>query len=185
MSIPGLGHEAASEMSEHTESIRQLGTHRKLVSQTEQLTLDATLALDAIIVPASRPAQNLEQAITLARAADCALLILCSQKLEPAQVHQLLGERSFNGAIVVKLPKDYRHELLEFRALESIRGDLPKACSSYVTDLSTKRNVGLLLARMVGGGAYSSLTMTSGISAIWTCRARYPCFGPFPRRACE
>ena len=150
MSIPGLGHEAASEMSEHTESIRQLGTHRKLVSQTEQLTLDATLALDAIIVPASRPAQNLEQAITLARAADCALLILCSQKLEPAQVHQLLGERSFNGAIVVKLPKDYRHELLEFRALESIRGDLPKACSSYVTDLSTKRNVGLLLARMVG-----------------------------------
>ena len=150
MSIPGLGHEAPSEMSEHAKPIRQLGTHCKLVSQTEQLALDATLALDAIIVPASRPARNLEQAITLARAADCPLLILCSHKLEPTKVHQLLGERSFKGAIVVKLPKDYRHELLEFRALESIRGDLPKACSSCETDLSTKRNVGLLLARMVG-----------------------------------
>jgi hypothetical protein len=132
------------------EHIRQLSTHRKLISQTEQQEFDAKLALDAIIVPASRPAQNLEHAVTLARAAQCALLILCSQRAEPAEAHQLLAERSFNDAIVVSLPRDYRHELLDFRGLASIKDDLPAACSYYVTDLSTKRNVGLILARMLG-----------------------------------
>ena len=37
------------------------------------------LTLDAIIVPASRPAHHLEQAVDLAQATRCALLILCSR----------------------------------------------------------------------------------------------------------
>jgi hypothetical protein len=137
-------------MSERPESIRQLGTHRKLVSQTEQWEPDARLALDAIVVPAARPVWNLEQAITLARAIHCTLLILCSREVKPAEVHQLLAERSFTDAIVVNLPDRYRHELLNFRGLASIKDYLPEACSYYVTDLSTKRNVGLILARMLG-----------------------------------
>jgi hypothetical protein len=139
-------------MREFTESVRQLDTHRKLVSQTEQreLDLDTRLTLDAVIVPASRPAENLDQAISLARATNCALLILCSHQGVPAEVHKLLAEQSFNDAIVVDLPDDYRHELLDFRALTSIKDDLPAACSYYVTDLSTKRNVALILARMLG-----------------------------------
>jgi hypothetical protein len=144
------GHKAASEMSELAEPIRELGTHRKLVSQKEQRELDTELTLDAIIVPASRPARNLEQAITLARAAQSALLILCSRQPDLAEVQQLLAERSFNDAIVVNLPHNYGHELFDFRALASIKDDLPAACSYYVTDLSAKRNVGLVLARMVG-----------------------------------
>ena len=62
----------------------------------------------------------------------------------------MLAERSFDDAIVISLPDDYRHELLDFRALASIKGDLPAACSYYATDLSTKRNLGLMLARMLG-----------------------------------
>lgn len=143
-------YEAASEMSQHAESIRQLGTHRQLVSQTEQRVPDTRLSLGAIIVPASRRARNLEQAITLARALHCALLILCSRQVEPDEVHKLLAERSFCDAIVVNLPDDYQHELLDFRGLASMKDDLPPACATYVTDLSTKRNVGLLLARMLG-----------------------------------
>jgi len=137
-------------MSELAGSVRQHGTHRKLVSQTEQRELDTELRLDAIIVPASRPVQNLEQAITLARATHCTLLILCSRRVEPADVQQLLARQSFNDAIVIKLPEGYHHELLDFRALASIRDDLPTACSYRVTDLSTKRNLGLILARMLG-----------------------------------
>ncbi len=137
-------------MTDLTQPIRQLGTHRKLVSQTEQREPHATLGLDAIVVPASRPAPNLEQAITLAQAAQCALLILCSHQMKPAEVRQLLAKRSFNEAIVIGLPENYRHELLDFCGLASIKDDLPAACSYYVTDLSTKRNVGLLLARMLG-----------------------------------
>ena len=130
--------------------IRQLDTHRKLVSRTEQWESDAGLTLEAIVVPASRTAENLEQAITLARALHCALLILCSHKVKPADVHRLLARRSFSGAIVVSLPDGYRHDLLEFPALASIKDDLPLACSWHVTDLSMKRNVGLVLARMLG-----------------------------------
>ena len=144
------GCKAASEMTELTEPIRQLDTHRKLVSRGVRRESGARLTLDAIIVPASRPAQYLDQAITLARAAQCALLILSSHRAAHAAVQQLLAERSFNDAIVVNLPDNYRHELLDFRALASIKDDLPVACSYYVTDLSTKRNVGLILARMLG-----------------------------------
>jgi hypothetical protein len=132
------------------DAVHQLGTHRKLVSRREQRELNTKLSLDAIIVPASRPARNLEQAITLARALRCALLVLCSHRMEPADVHQLLTERSFNDAIVVELPDNYGHELFDFRALASIRDDLPAACSYYFTDLSMKRNLGLILARMQG-----------------------------------
>lgn len=138
-------------MGERAGSIRHLGTHRRLVSQTEHLAIDASLAPDAIIVPASRPAENLEHAITLARALECALLILSSHKVKTSDVHALLARRSFtDDAIVVNLPDNYRHELLDFPALAKIKEDLPTACSWYVTDLSAKRNVGLLLARMLG-----------------------------------
>jgi hypothetical protein len=137
-------------MSEPAGRVRQLGTHCHLVSQTEPRELDANLTLDAIIVPTSRPAYHLEQAVTLARATRCALLILCSRRAAPAEVQRLLAQRSFTDAIVVNLPDGYRHELLDFRALASIKDDLPEACSYRATDLSTKRNVGLILARMLG-----------------------------------
>jgi hypothetical protein len=137
-------------MSELAGSVRQLGTHRKLVSRTEQRELATRLELDAIIVPASRPAQNLKQAITLAWAAGCRLLILCSRRAAAAEVHQLLAQRPVKDATVVDIPDDYRHDLLDFRALAGIRSDLPAACFYRATDLSMKRNLGLLLARMMG-----------------------------------
>ncbi len=132
------------------EPIRQLGTHRKLVGRTEQRKIDAGLTLDAIVVPASRRADNLETAITLARAARSALLILCSHQATPVAVHQVLTKRSFDQAIVIDLPDNYGHELLDFGGLASVKKELPAPCSYYTTNLSTKRNLGLLLARMVG-----------------------------------
>ncbi len=137
-------------MSEPAGRVRQLGTHCQLVSQTEPRELDADLTLDAIIVPTSRPAYHLEQAITLARAIHCALLILCSRSAARDDVQRLLAQRSFTDAIVINLPDGYRHELLDFRALASVKDELPEACSFRTTDLSTKRNVGLILACMLG-----------------------------------
>jgi hypothetical protein len=137
-------------MNEAIEPIRQLATHRGLVSRTEQWRAEAWLPLDAVIVPASRPAWNLDPAITLARASHCALLILCSHRAKPAEVHELLAERSFNDAIVVDLPAGYGHEMFDFQGLESIKDDLPAACFYYASDLSMKRNIGLVVARMLG-----------------------------------
>jgi hypothetical protein len=144
------GHEAAFEMSKASAPIRQLTTHNDLVRRTDQWRAGARLPLHAIIVPASRPAPNLDQAITLARASHCQLLILCSHKAKPAEVHELLADRMFDEAIVVDLPAGYGHELFDFRRLDSIKDDMPTACSHYGSNLSMKRNVGLVVARMVG-----------------------------------
>jgi hypothetical protein len=137
-------------MNDAMEPIRQLPTHGGLVNRPELWRAGAELPLDAIIVPASRPAWNLDQAITLARASRCMLLILCSHKTRPAEVHELLADRSFNDAIVVDLPAGYGHKMFDFKALESIKDDLPAACSYYASNLSMKRNIGLVVARMLG-----------------------------------
>ena len=82
------------QMSPLSEDIRHHETHSKLVGQTEPEEIATVeLELDAIVVPASRPARNLEDAITLARRAGCWLLILCSRRVAvPA-----LGGSSSNG----------------------------------------------------------------------------------------
>ena len=137
-------------MNHPREGIRQHGTHHGLVGQAGPRDVDlAEQALDAIIIPAARPALNLDHAITLARAAGCFLLILCSRHVCPAEVEQLLAERSFTRAVVIDLPGGYSHKWVHFPALQSIKDDLPEACTSFVTDLSVKRNVGLVLARMM------------------------------------
>ena len=51
--------------------------------------------------------------------------------------------------MVVDVYPDYRHELLRFETSDLTR-ELPKGCTNPNGDLSVKRNLGLLLARMVG-----------------------------------
>jgi hypothetical protein len=131
------------------EGIRQHETHSRLVGQAGPQTPMAQLKLDAIIVPASRPAAHLDHAVTLARAADCWLVVLCSHKLRSTEVKRFFAFRSFSRAIVIDLPSGYSHELLTFPGLLSLTKELPQACDFYVTDLSMKRNIGLVLARML------------------------------------
>ena len=129
--------------------VRQHETHRELVGRPARPSAaDSPGILDAIIVPASRPAVNLDHAVTLARAAGCLLVVLCSHEARPDEVEAFLAKRSFRKAIVIDLPAGYAHPLLKFSTSET--GNTPAACGKYVTDLSSKRNIGLLLARMVG-----------------------------------
>jgi len=138
-------------MGRHALGVRQHGTHRALTGQVVPGTpTRAPLRLDAIIVPGSRPAPSLDQAVTLARAAGCWLLILCSQRLQGSEVKEFLAERAFHKAIVIELPPGYSHELLEFPKLRAVSKELPLECHFYATDLSMKRNVGLVLAKMLG-----------------------------------
>jgi hypothetical protein len=138
-------------MNPFTAGIRQHDTHNELATPTKPQSTSLTrLGLDAIIVPASRPAAHLDHAITLARAAGCWLLILCSRRCHGPEVRELLAARSCRKAIVVDLPTGYSHELLNFPALLALQDELPEACGYITTDLSMKRNVGLVLARMLG-----------------------------------
>jgi hypothetical protein len=139
-------------MNRYEAGVRQHDTHRELAGQGEpgEIPQAGALGLDAIIVPGTRPAAYLDHAVTLARAAKCSLVILCSHYLHAREVKEYLDARSFNGAIVIELPPRYSHPLFNFRELLNIKGRLPRACSNHVTDLSMKRNVGLVLAKMLG-----------------------------------
>ena len=138
-------------MSPFSEGIRQHGTHSALVGQARlQDESLGKLDLDAIIVPATRPAPHLDHAVSLARHTGSWLVVLCSQRLRSEQVREFLATRSFVKGIVIDLPRGYSHELLNFPGLLSLKNDLPPACGYYVTDLSMKRNLGLILARMLG-----------------------------------
>jgi len=106
--------------------------------------------LDAIIVPASRPASNLEHAMALAQAMNSWLVVFCSRQARSEEVSALAVARQFDRALAIDLPPDYSHKLLNFASSGVTRGELPAACENPNGDLSTKRNLGLLLARMLG-----------------------------------
>jgi hypothetical protein len=129
--------------------IRQYHTHNPLTGTGPQPAPQGSLKLDAIIVPASRTAANLDQALALARAAGCWLVILCSGQLNAKEAREYAAARSYGKVVAADIPNGYSHELLHFQRLRTIRSGLPKACGYYTTDLSIKRNIGLILARML------------------------------------
>jgi len=137
-------------MNPFDEGVRQHNTHSMLTPRTgPQDARSAPPRLDAIVVPGSRPAAHLDHAITLAKGAGCWLLILCSKQLSSTEAREFLAARSYHRAIVVDLPAAYSHELLRFPELLAIRSELPRACKFFTTDLSMKRNIALVLARML------------------------------------
>lgn len=127
--------------------VQQYPTHKELVERTVP---SYTRTLDAIIVPASRSADNLGRAITLARDANCQLILLCSRQARVDDVGQLLAARKFSRATVIDLPNEYRHDLFEFSTSRWVSVSQPKSCAARDSDLSMKRNVGLMLARLLG-----------------------------------
>lgn len=132
-------------------AIRQHATHSRLAGPGEPGSLmPAWRPPDAIVVPAARPAYNLEHAVTLARAARCHLVILCSRDARATQVLDVLAARSFSAATVIEIPRHYGHDFLTFKTTDWIRDQLPDACAVRDSDLSVKRNLGLLIARMLG-----------------------------------
>lgn len=137
-------------MKPFAEAIRQHETHSTLTPTAGLRDIPfASLGLDAIVVPASRPAPHLDHAVTLARAAGCYLVVLCSGRLDSAEAVKFLAARSYHKAVAIDLPCDYSHKLIGFPELLAIKGELPEACGSYTTDLSMKRNIALILARML------------------------------------
>jgi len=134
-------------VTRHWQSARQFPTHLQLLTRTSSRL---RTSLDAIIVPASRPAVNLDHAVTLARAVNCQLVVLCSLRAQAAEVNELLALRNFTQAVTVDLPEGYTLPKLDFATSRPSSLGFPDSCVNPNGDLSTKRNIGLLLARMVG-----------------------------------
>ena len=131
--------------------IRQYETHRQLAGRARPGSWRfGRTDLDAIIVPASRTADNLEHAVELAQAAQCWLIVLCSRETRAAEVAQVFTDRGFGKGAAVDIPDDYCHPLLAFSSSDVARGSEPPVCVNPNGDLSAKRNLGLLLAKMLG-----------------------------------
>src|SRR5690348_3122500 len=88
--------------------VRQHDTHKELVGRAGTHVAPASPPrLDAIIVPASRHASNLDHAVTLARAARCRLVVLCSHDAVRADLEQFFSSRSFEWGVVIDVPRGY------------------------------------------------------------------------------
>jgi hypothetical protein len=112
----------------------------------------AGTSLDAIIVPAARPARNLQTAIRLATGTGARLIVLCSFRTHTDEVRALLAEHSLPDAAVVEMPENCDDWILrDFETTRWVHDGPGKAvCGARNSDLSLKRNTGLLLARMLG-----------------------------------
>ena len=103
--------------------------------------------LDAIVVPAARPASALQDVITLSATLSVPLVILCSRQAQVGQVVRRV-ERTFGArALVVDVPENYK---LPYDAPLTSGLDFKMASAGRSSDLSAKRNIGLLLGRMRG-----------------------------------
>jgi glycosyltransferase involved in cell wall biosynthesis len=131
----------------------QLPTHAQLIGPAEApaLAVQPSYPLDAIVVPASRPAKKLRTAIDAAKAIGCHLVVLCSFRTDPADLLALLGDKDFTKATVVEVPGTYDHWRFGFETTWWAKeGAGERVCNVRNRDLSVKRNIGLALARMLG-----------------------------------
>lgn len=102
---------------------------------------------DAIIVPAARPASALAGLIELAAELETALVVLCSRQAKVDQVAERLRRVNRSRGLVVHVGNDYKLPVPEF---ETSLSEFIKVSYGRTSDLSLKRNFGLLLARRLG-----------------------------------
>jgi pimeloyl-ACP methyl ester carboxylesterase len=101
--------------------------------------------VDAIVVPASRSAEHLRSAAAIAHKTDSELLVLCSREARPASVERVLVEECVSRFHVVDVPADHTCDLLP-----PLRPPTGLTALASRPELSRKRNLALLVARLVG-----------------------------------
>jgi hypothetical protein len=131
--------------------VQQRASHAVLSKDVSQVPASPVrprpVRLDAIVVPASRPASWLTPAIELAARLGVLLVVLCSKQTRPEQVAERVSTSPGARALVVEIPENWSHP--EFPTRTSSQA-FRKANGNRKSDLSAKRNIGLLLARLHG-----------------------------------
>jgi hypothetical protein len=128
-------------------AIKHGQSHASLLRDVSATSVSpARSKLDAIVVPAGRPASALQEVMTLGADLGVPLVILCSLQAQAAQVKQRVESTLGARALVVDIRKGYQ---LPFQPFTS-GGDFTEASPGRSSDLSTKRNIGLVLGRMLG-----------------------------------
>jgi hypothetical protein len=102
---------------------------------------------DAIIVPSARPASALSGIIDLAASVECEIVVICSQQAKVDQVAERIRRVPGARGLVVQVDEHY---LLPVTPFATSSPTLIGISNGRASDLSVKRNVGLLLARLAG-----------------------------------
>jgi hypothetical protein len=119
------------------------GSHRQLLSK--RLAIPFPVDVDAIIVPTARMVSHLDPAIALAEKLQSTLVALCSKESSASEVAKSVEGRGVKliAIDVGDLPVGV---VPSFRTCEVLAG----TPFERHTDTSLKRNLGLLLARLIG-----------------------------------
>jgi hypothetical protein len=117
-------------------------SHRHLLA-VEHAEYAPHAHLDAVIVPTARPVESLSTAIDLASRLGCVLVALCSKNVSADQVAANVRNRDVSTVAI---------NINEVDGLPTLETSLAVDSSQFrrTTDLSRKRNLGLLLARVAG-----------------------------------
>ena len=89
------------------DGVLQYPTHAELI-ESGPPRRRPVLGLDAIIVPASRPAVNLQTVVELASETGARLIVLCSFRTHADDVQALLTEQRLRDPAVVEMPPRFR-----------------------------------------------------------------------------
>jgi hypothetical protein len=146
-----MNHGATTASKRPLKGIRQRPSHAHLskdVSHSPAPPVKSTRGrLDAVIVPASRPASFLQPAIDLVAGLGVRLVVLCSKQTRVEQVARRVANTPGAKCLIIPISEGWKHS--EFPSRTSDR-EFKNAQAGRDSDLSAKRNLGLLLARLHG-----------------------------------
>ncbi|GAB6900612.1 hypothetical protein [Kineosporia succinea] len=131
-------------------SVRQQPSHAVLLGGARDPgRRPETATLDAIVVPAARGAASLRSALDLSARLGVQLVALCSRRTRAFEVAELASRTPGARVLAIDVPAHYTHAILPGRTAAS---PFTEASVGRTSDLSLKRNLGLLLARLHGWG---------------------------------
>jgi hypothetical protein len=133
--------------------IRQKSSHAALLQSLEvesplfPPSAPQVATLDAIIIPASRRASSFDNLIKLSARLGARLVVICSKLAKIEDVAERVARTPGARALIIEIPKNYRAPQMPGRTSSR---NFREASAGRTSDLSAKRNLGLLLARLNG-----------------------------------
>jgi hypothetical protein len=139
---------ATTSLRRPLKRVMQLTSHKRLSKDASGLSLRLTGGrLDAIIVPASRPASFLQPVINMTACLGVTLVVLCSKQTRVDHVAKRVASTPRARSLIITIPEGWEHAAFPHRTADAAF-DVAKA--NRASDLSLKRNLALLLARLRG-----------------------------------
>ncbi len=127
--------------------VRQKPSHSHLLRRGPERPTNRPSRLDAIIVPASRPASFVSGLIDLSVHLGALLVVLGSKQTRVGQIAARVADTPGARALLVEVLPGFEIPGMPSRTSSHA---FTQASGGRTSDLSTKRNLGLLLARLNG-----------------------------------